>query len=72
MVTTTYAFLQMKCQLAPLKESLAWSLVFFISVSMGKSSWVYSRTQGLFPPVVYDMLYQGFCKHCLHPTGDKN
>jgi hypothetical protein len=23
MVTTTYAFLQMKCQLAPLKESLA-------------------------------------------------
>jgi hypothetical protein len=25
-----------------------------------------------FPPVADDMLYQGFCKNCLHPAGDED
>jgi hypothetical protein len=25
-----------------------------------------------FSPVADDMLYQGFCKNCLHPTGDED
>jgi hypothetical protein len=72
MVTTTYAFLQIKYQSAPLKESIAWSLVSSIFILTGKSSWVHSHTQGLFPHVADDMLYQGFCKHCLHPAGDED
>jgi hypothetical protein len=47
-----------------------WCLLF--SISMGKSSWVHSRTQGLFPPIADDMLYQGFCKNYLHPAGDED
>jgi hypothetical protein len=26
----------------------------------------------LFPPVADDMLYQGFCKNCLHLAGDED
>jgi hypothetical protein len=47
-----------------------WCLLF--SISVGKSSWVHFRTQGLFPHIADDMLYQGFCKNCLHPTGDED
>ena len=25
-----------------------------------------------FPLVADDLLYQGFCKYCLHPTGDED
>ena len=32
----------------------------------------YILTQGLFPLVADDVLYQGFCKYCLHPVGDED
>ena len=31
-----------------------------------------SRTQGLFPLVADDLLYQCFCKDCLHPASDED
>ena len=61
----------MLSQRDPLDISLAWSLVSF-HYYMGKSSWVQSRTQGLFPPVADDIFYDGFCKTCLHPARDED
>jgi hypothetical protein len=47
-VYITYAFPQRWCEPAPLMKALhdPWCLLFFVST--GKSSWVHSRTQGLF------------------------
>ena len=38
---------------------------------MGKSSWVPSCTQGLFPVVADKMMYYGYCKNYFYPTVDE-
>ena len=38
---------------------------------MGKSSWVHSRTQGLFPLVVDGTVYHGYCKNCFSLVVDE-
>ena len=53
----------------PLKPCIILDVLLFWFM-MGKSSWVHSRTQGLFPFVADDMMYHGYCKHCITPTID--
>jgi hypothetical protein len=61
-------------QASPLKESFAYSLVsLYFPFKAGKSSWVYSRTQGFVPIVVADsQMYYGYCINCLYPAMGDN
>jgi hypothetical protein len=46
--------------------SLAYSLVScYFWFTIGKSNWVHSHTQGLFPLVADDIFHNGCCKYCL-------
>jgi hypothetical protein len=56
-------------KLAPLYISLVYSLVsLYFWFLMGKSSWVHSRTQGLFSHLFQVVMYLGYCKNWLAPA----
>jgi hypothetical protein len=59
-----------RVQLAHLDKSLSYSLesIYFWFLT-GKSSWVYSRTQGSIPLVVADdHMFYGYCSTCFYPV----
>jgi hypothetical protein len=44
----------------------------FVWFMTGKSSWVHSRTQGLFPPVAADdNMFVGYCMNYFYPAVDE-
>ena len=51
----------------PLKPCILLGVLLFWFMT-GKSSWVHSHTQGLFSFVADDVMYHGYCKHCITPV----
>ena len=69
----TYAFLQ--------KESISQIHYIKLCIILGVNYFGFRRVslaeyipvlRVYFPLVVDDLLYQGFCKYCLHPAGDED
>jgi hypothetical protein len=64
------AFMQMRLNQPHLQPCIILGVSYFWFM-MGKSSWVYSRTQGLFSLVADNVMYHGYCKHCIAPAVDE-
>jgi hypothetical protein len=68
MVTTTYTFLQMKCQPAPLKESLHDPWCHFISGFWRVSLAEYLLILRVYSHLLQVVMYHGDCKNWITPT----